>query len=137
MEIKSQDYSYIQSKQLDNNSYGLQKIQSKSDVDSGKIEGNKDNSIDSDISTDIIKSKVDTINKSLQNNDIKLAYSKDEKTGRFIVQVKDINTDEVIKQIPTKEMLRIADTIDKFLERYDKKGTFDKQSIDSLINQKA
>lgn len=137
MEIKSQDYLYIQSKQLDNNSYGLQKIQSKSDVDSKKIEGNKDNNIDNNIPNDIIKSKVDTINKSLQNNDIKLAYSKDEKTGQLIVQVKDINTDEVIKQIPTKEMLRIADTIDKFLERYDKKGTFDKQSIDSLINQKA
>ena len=48
--------------------------------------------------------------KSLPNT---LNFSIDEDTGRTVVKVIDQATDEVIKQIPSEEMLAISKAIDK------------------------
>ncbi len=49
---------------------------------------------------------------SLVTND--LQFSLDEDTGKTIVKIVDRETDEVIKQIPSEEILRIAKALDKF-----------------------
>lgn len=43
-----------------------------------------------------------------------LRFSIDEDTGRTLVKIVDRETDEVIKQIPSEELLRIAKALDKF-----------------------
>ncbi|WP_407278252.1 flagellar protein FlaG [Aromatoleum evansii] len=42
-----------------------------------------------------------------------LRFSIDEDTGRTVVKIIDSSTDEVIKQIPTEEVLAIAKALDK------------------------
>lgn len=43
-----------------------------------------------------------------------LQFSLDEETGRTVVTVVDASTNEVIRQIPSEELLTIARTLDKF-----------------------
>ena len=42
-----------------------------------------------------------------------LQFSGDEETGRSVVKVVDATTDEVIRQMPSEELLNIAKTLDK------------------------
>jgi len=42
-----------------------------------------------------------------------LRISVDQDTGKTVVKVMDIHTDEVIRQIPTEEAISIARTLDK------------------------
>lgn len=83
------------------------------------------------------KETVNKVNQELQKQGMVLDYSKDEKTDRMIIQLRDSKTNEVIKQIPSKEMLQIADNIDRFLTNYNKSGSVNKSSIDLSINFKA
>lgn len=48
--------------------------------------------------------------KALSNN---LEFSVDEQTGRSIVRVVDTSTGQVIRQLPSPEMLAIAKAIDR------------------------
>ena len=43
-----------------------------------------------------------------------LRFSIDEDTGRTLIKIVDRETDEVIKQIPSEEFLRISRALDKF-----------------------
>ncbi|KXB30459.1 hypothetical protein AT959_14095 [Dechloromonas denitrificans] len=49
---------------------------------------------------------VGTINNSLK-------FSVDDETGKTIVKVMDVDTKEVIKQIPSEEMIAIAKAVDQ------------------------
>lgn len=65
------------------------------------------------ISPQELQKAVDSMNdfvRSLRNT---LNFSIDKDTGRTIVKVIDQATDEVIKQIPSEEMLAISKAIDK------------------------
>jgi len=42
-----------------------------------------------------------------------LQFSIDEDTGKTIIKVMDVHTEEVIRQIPTEEAVKIARTLDK------------------------
>ncbi len=69
--------------------------------------------INSAVSPQELQEAVDSMNdfvKSLPNT---LNFSIDKDTGRTVVQVIDQATDEVIKQIPSEEMLAISKAIDK------------------------
>ena len=43
-----------------------------------------------------------------------LQFSLDTETGRTVVKVVDSSTNEVIRQIPSEELLNLAKTLDKF-----------------------
>jgi flagellar protein FlaG len=81
-----------------------------------------------------IVSDIDTVLSSL---DVELQLEVDESTKRVVVKLIDPNTKEVIKQIPSKEMLRIGRRVDKLLSSYslDKKPavTIFKDSKDTKV----
>ncbi|MBY0578120.1 MAG: flagellar protein FlaG [Burkholderiales bacterium] len=62
---------------------------------------------------DQLRQAVNQINQEIQfaNKDIK--FSLDNQSGRVVVKVMDTQTNEVIRQIPSKEMLAIADAMGK------------------------
>lgn len=43
-----------------------------------------------------------------------LQFSVDEDSGRMVVQIKDAETNEVIRQIPSENMIKLAEQMDKF-----------------------
>lgn len=50
-----------------------------------------------------------TVNSLAQN----LKFSIDEETGKTVIKVMDVQTEEVIRQIPSEEAIKIARTLDK------------------------
>lgn len=60
-----------------------------------------------------IKQAVQDIQGIVDNLAHNLQFSIDEDTGRTIIKVLDVHTDEVIRQIPTEEAIEIARTLNK------------------------
>lgn len=60
-----------------------------------------------------IKQAVQKIQETVDNLAHNLRFSIDEDTGRTIIKVMDAHTEEVIRQIPTKEAIEIARTLDR------------------------
>ncbi|TJZ74093.1 flagellar protein FlaG [Chitiniphilus eburneus] len=61
---------------------------------------------------DALKKLNDTV--KLLSNSNSLRFSIDDDTGSVVVKVMDGETDEVIRQIPSEEVLAIAKAIDQF-----------------------
>ena len=55
---------------------------------------------------------VDAVNEFVGSVNNDLRFSVDDETGRTVVKVIDVNTQEVIKQYPSEEMLAIAKALD-------------------------
>ncbi len=58
-----------------------------------------------------LESAVVELNKAVQNVQRNLEFSVDDITGGTVVQVKDRETDEVIRQMPTEDALRMAQNL--------------------------
>ena len=64
-----------------------------------------------------LKSAVNNINQALQQSSSQsLQISIDSSTKRPIVKLMDVQTGEMIRQMPSKEVLAIAQSIDQFLQ---------------------
>jgi len=61
-----------------------------------------------------LKSAVGDINNTIQSLVSHLEFSVDTDTGRNVVKVVDMRTDEVIRQFPSHEALAIAKALDSF-----------------------
>src|SRR5215471_11799685 len=55
-----------------------------------------------------LKNAADAINKALERSDHNLRFSVDEGTGITVVKVVDANTGELIRQIPSDEVIAIS-----------------------------
>ena len=64
-----------------------------------------------------LQSAVVAINRAMQLSNHNLEFSVDPGTKEPVVRVVDTETGEVIRQIPSKETLEIASSIDQFLQR--------------------
>ena len=63
--------------------------------------------------TDELQKALETLRKSVPIKSSALQFSLDESSGRTVARVVDSETGEVIRQIPSKELLEIAKSIDK------------------------
>ncbi|MBI5429632.1 MAG: flagellar protein FlaG [Nitrosomonadales bacterium] len=61
-----------------------------------------------------LQSAVQTVNKALQQSVRNLEFSIDSDSKRTIVKLVDSETGDVIRQIPSEEMLAISRSIDQF-----------------------
>ena len=68
-----------------------------------------------------VKTSVKALNELTRSMNSSLSFSIDKDTGQTVVKVVDSSTDEVIKQIPSEEILAISKAIDQL------KGVFIKQ----------
>ena len=67
---------------------------------------------------DEVSQTLDTINKQLQdlaNN--YLQFERDESSDRIVIYIKDSETNELIRQIPSEDFLRIAKNIDAYIKQ--------------------
>ena len=64
---------------------------------------------------------VDNINRSLQSANHNLRFSIDDTSDRVVIKVVDEKTGETVRQIPAKEALAIAESIDRYQDAL-KKG---------------
>lgn len=61
-----------------------------------------------------IQNKVAEINEYVQKLDRKLEFTVDDSSGDTVVKVIDSETDKLIRQIPSDEILRIRDAVDTY-----------------------
>ena len=62
-----------------------------------------------------INTTVDELNKAMETVGTKLSFSVDKETRQTVIKVMDSRTGEVIRQIPSEEMLRISQRITELL----------------------
>jgi flagellar protein FlaG len=60
-----------------------------------------------------IRNAVEELNLKLESQEIQVNFDVDEESGRIIVMVKDINSGEVIRQIPSEATLEFAHNASK------------------------
>ncbi|MBV2127883.1 flagellar protein FlaG [Arsukibacterium indicum] len=76
-----------------------------------------------------LQQAVDVVNQAVALEQRSLSFSIDDLSGRSVIKVVDFETDELIKQIPTEELLKVAQDIKRL---QDEMG----QSIGLLIDNK-
>lgn len=136
MEINNK-INNIQSTILDKKSYESYKVSKlPNKLESHKQDNKKETVEVKELKEEDIKSKIKQVNESLNDQGLVLSYLQEEKSGKMIIQLKDSKTNEVIKQIPTKEMLQIADNISNYLKSYNKTGVVEQTTSKLLISDK-
>ena len=55
-----------------------------------------------------LKDGIENLNHSLQTFNLKVSFSKDEPTGRTVIRVRNSESDEIIREIPSETFLKIA-----------------------------
>lgn len=76
-----------------------------------------------------VEQALDVINRAVVIEQRSLSFSVDEASGRSVIKVVDQQTDQLIRQIPTEEVLRVAQDIKKLQEEMG-------QSLGLLIDRK-
>lgn len=76
-----------------------------------------------------LQQAVDVVNQAVALQQKSLSFSIDELSGRSVIKVVDYKTEELIKQIPSEELLKVAQDISRL---QDEMG----QSIGLLVNSK-
>jgi flagellar protein FlaG len=62
---------------------------------------------------DNIREATDNLNQQMRIRGRKLSFEVDEESHQIVVTVKDINSGDVIRQIPSEALLRVAHNIDQ------------------------
>ncbi|MFC6669790.1 flagellar protein FlaG [Marinobacterium aestuariivivens] len=78
---------------------------------SAPVAGNGENA-SAAVSAEKLQAAVDRLNELMQSGQRSLSFSVDSSTERTVVKVMDVHTDEVIRQIPTEESLKLAEYIE-------------------------
>ena len=79
------------------------------------------------LSPEQLRERVAELNDYIQTIQRSVQFMIDNDSGRTVVKVVDTNTDELIRQIPSEELLNISRTLREHAESY--KGIFVKSSI--------
>lgn len=61
-------------------------------------------------------SLVETLNVQLEKLNNYLRFEKDDQTEKMVIMIKDTQTDEVIRQIPSEDFLNLSKNISEYLE---------------------
>ncbi len=68
-----------------------------------------------EVSTQKLDAAIDRLNQMMESSQRSLSYSVDKTSDKVVVQVKDYTTDQVVRQIPTEEALKFAESLDRML----------------------
>ena len=83
-----------------------------------------------EISKSELQQAVDVVNQAVALEQRSLSFSIDDVSGRSVIKVVDFETDELIKQIPSEELLKVAQDIKRLQEEM---GKFIGLLIDSKV----
>lgn len=78
--------------------------------------------VDMELSQEALEKVVSQLNAYIQNTQRDMDFSVDDSTGRVVVKVIDSQSEEVIRQIPSEEMLAISRHLLESLESEQPKG---------------
>ena len=62
-----------------------------------------------------LEAAVDRLNEMMKSSQRSLNFSVDKTSEQVVVQVRDLSTDKVVRQIPNEEALRFAESFDRMM----------------------
>lgn len=68
-----------------------------------------------ELSAEKLEAAVDRLNEMMKSSQRSLNFSVDKASEQVVVQVRDLSTDQVIRQIPNEEALRFAESLDRMM----------------------
>ncbi|HEB87519.1 MAG TPA: flagellar protein FlaG [Gammaproteobacteria bacterium] len=77
---------------------------------------------ETEVTKEDITQAVSHLKEYVQHMERDMDFSVDDKTGHFVVKVYDSQTKELIRQIPSKEMLAISRRLTQFMDEEARKG---------------
>lgn len=81
------------------------------------------------MSKESLNEAINTLNKVPAIQERNLSFSVDDLSGRSVIKLRDKKTDEVIKQIPSEELLKVAQDVRRLQEQMG-------QSVGFLVDNK-
>lgn len=96
-------------------SLGQSRIAALKDGPDGKSRERYDSGEGPILSKDNVKNIVDTLNSAAKSLNQRVSFSIHEKTNRIIMRFQDANTNEVIREIPPREMIRLLERINEMI----------------------
>mgnify|MGYP000358963720 CR=1 FL=1 len=93
--------------------------QAEKQLDVRKAEKETEANAKTEVELKDLSSVVAKINEQVQSIQRDLVFSIDEESGREVVTIKDSNSDKVIRQIPSEEMLQLARNLNEQLDAGD------------------
>jgi flagellar protein FlaG len=76
-----------------------------------------------EISVEKLEAAIDRLNEMMKSSQRSLNFSVDNSSDQVVVQVRDLSTDQVVRQIPNEEALRFAESFDRLMGLiFDKKA---------------
>ncbi|WP_415900040.1 flagellar protein FlaG [Neptuniibacter sp. QD48_11] len=68
-----------------------------------------------ELSVEKLEAAIDRLNEMMKDGQRSLNFSVDTASEKVVVQVKDVSTNQVIRQIPNEEALRFAESFDRMM----------------------
>ncbi|WP_415886874.1 flagellar protein FlaG [Neptuniibacter sp. QD37_6] len=68
-----------------------------------------------ELSVEKLEAAIDRLNEMMKDGQRSLNFSVDTASEKVVVQVKDVSTNQVIRQIPNEEALRFAESLDRMM----------------------
>ncbi|WP_415902740.1 flagellar protein FlaG [Neptuniibacter sp. QD29_5] len=68
-----------------------------------------------EMSVEKLEAAIDRLNEMMKDGQRSLNFSVDTASEKVVVQVKDVSTNQVIRQIPNEEALRFAESFDRMM----------------------
>lgn len=67
------------------------------------------------LSAEKLDAAINRLNEMMESSQRSLNFSVDDSSEKVVVQVRDLSTDQVIRQIPNEEALRFAESFDRMM----------------------
>jgi flagellar protein FlaG len=80
-----------------------------------------------------LENQVEQINRQLEKLGQTIAFGVDDSTSQTVVKLIDKNTDELIRQYPSEDSLKLMKNIQEYLERIQEIGSDNKESLTGQI----
>ena len=68
-----------------------------------------------EVSAAKLDAAIDRLNEMMESGQRSLSFSVDKSSDKVVVQVRDLTTDKVIRQIPNEEALEFAESLDRMI----------------------
>lgn len=97
--------------------------------DSLKVDSEKKASTADQVNEEKVEKAVSSVNDFFQNDQRKLSFTVNKDIGRVVIEVRDVATDEVIRQIPSESIVKLAEQLNELIS--------DNGSVGMLLKEKA
>lgn len=67
------------------------------------------------VSAEKLDAAIDRLNQMMESSQRSLSFSVDKTSDKVVVEVRDLTTDKVIRQIPNEEALEFAESLDRMI----------------------